>query len=125
MVPLWKKWLLMLLVVLLGAPWGFVQSVAWVSMLTNYSRQTSFTEAVTMTFDGKHPCPLCLAVQKGRAEEQQKDQKQACSQDDIQLDLPPLTSVVLYPPSCEESARPTVFAPTRTEPPPSPPPRAA
>ncbi len=125
MVPLGKKCLLLLLVLLVGAPWGFLQSVAWVSMLAKYSRQTSFAQAVSMTFDGKHPCRLCKAVQQGRAEEQQKNQKQACSQDEIQLGLPPQLFVWLHPPNHFDTTEPIAFASTRTEPPPVPPPRAA
>ncbi len=37
-----------------------------------YSRDASFSEAVSMTFDGEHPCKLCKAVKKGRQAEQEK-----------------------------------------------------
>lgn len=44
-------------------------------MLVAYTPGSSVREAITKTFDGQHPCPLCKAIQKGRAEEKQQDQK--------------------------------------------------
>jgi hypothetical protein len=51
-----------------------LQGVAWVTMLVDHSRESSLVEAVSKTFDGQHPCPLCLAVADGQDEErEQKD----------------------------------------------------
>ncbi|HUJ11477.1 MAG TPA: hypothetical protein VL171_15800 [Verrucomicrobiae bacterium] len=66
----------LVLVLSLGLHWALLQSVAWVGMVASYSRNASFTEAVSNTFDGKHPCPLCKMIQKARADERQQDQKQ-------------------------------------------------
>jgi len=66
----------LVLVLSLGLHWAFLQSVAWVSMIVTYSHEASFTEAVSKTFDGKHPCCMCKAIKKARAEENQKDEKQ-------------------------------------------------
>jgi len=55
-----------LLVIATGGPWAFLQSVAWTGMLINYSREVSFAEAVTKTFDGKHPCRLCQKIETGK-----------------------------------------------------------
>lgn len=36
-------------------------------MLIKYSRDTSVARAVEMTFDGRHPCQLCVTVQKAES----------------------------------------------------------
>lgn len=41
-----------------------LQAAAWAGMLVSYSRDNSVTEAVQMTFDGEHPCPLCTSIKK-------------------------------------------------------------
>jgi len=68
-----KPLLAVALALSLGLHWGVLQSVAWVSMLANYSRNASFAEACSKTFDGLHPCQLCTAIHNGRAEENQND----------------------------------------------------
>jgi hypothetical protein len=65
-----------ILVFALGLHWALLQSVAWTGMLISYSRNASLRSAVTRTFDGEHPCPLCKAVKKGRAEEKKQAQEQ-------------------------------------------------
>ncbi len=50
------------LVATTGLHWAVLQSVAWTTMLANNLRTQSLTEAVTRTFDGKHPCCLCKAI---------------------------------------------------------------
>jgi len=47
----------------IGLHWMLIQSIAWVGMFKDFSQHNSITTAVAMTFDGNHPCPLCLAVQ--------------------------------------------------------------
>lgn len=54
----------------LGLHWGMLQSVAWVSMVVSYSQESPLKEAVAKTFDGKHPCPLCKEIAKGKRSEQ-------------------------------------------------------
>ena len=66
----------LVLVLSLGLHWALLQSVAWVGMMVSYSRDASFTVAVSKTFDGKHPCAMCKMIKKGRADEQAKQQKQ-------------------------------------------------
>lgn len=53
----------------LGLHRGVVQGIAWTQMLVNYASETSLMEAVEMTFDGQHPCPLCEAVKDDREAE--------------------------------------------------------
>lgn len=57
----------------IGLHWMLLQSVAWVSMIADFSQKNSLRTAVTMTFDGNHPCPLCLAVKAGDNSEKQSD----------------------------------------------------
>lgn len=57
---------------LLGGHWLAIQSVAWVTMVVDYSQEASLGEALGKTFDGEHPCSLCKAVAEGRGEEQQR-----------------------------------------------------
>lgn len=60
----------MLLVCLsLGMHWALLQGVAWTGMFLANLNKVSVTEAVEKTFDGEHPCPLCLAVQEGQKKE--------------------------------------------------------
>lgn len=53
----------------LGLHWGMLQAVAWTRMLVEFSQSMPLREAVTRTFDGRHPCALCLEVRRGRQAE--------------------------------------------------------
>jgi len=52
-----------------GGHWIVLQSVAWGTMIVDYSRTSRFCEAVSKTFDGKHPCALCKSIEKTRNSE--------------------------------------------------------
>ncbi len=71
--------LVLALVLGLGLHWTLLQMAAWTGMVLNYSRDHSLSTAVTMTFSGRHPCPLCTVVKAGRAAEKQRDQESAGS----------------------------------------------
>ena len=58
---------------ILGGHWVALQSVAWVGMVIDYSKQSSLGVALEKTFDGEHPCNLCHTVSKGRSEEQKNE----------------------------------------------------
>lgn len=58
---------------LLGGHWGMLQMVAWSQMLRDYSRTEDVFTALKFTFDGEHPCEMCLKIELGRQQEQ-KDQ---------------------------------------------------
>ena len=58
-----------------GGHWLALQSVAWARMIANYARQDSLVVAVQKTFDGEHPCPMCLKIRTGRQQEE-RDQQQ-------------------------------------------------
>ena len=62
------------LMISIGAPWALLQSAAWLGMAVTYSvRADSVFVGVSETFDGKHPCPLCVAVSEGREPAKEKN----------------------------------------------------
>ncbi len=56
----------------MGGHWLALQGVAWVTMLVDNSQESSLVDAVSKTFDGQHPCPLCKAVATGQSEEREQ-----------------------------------------------------
>lgn len=56
----------------LGLQWAVLQGVAWTGMLISFSRDGSLIEAMSKTFDGEHPCPLCKAVEDGQKQDPSK-----------------------------------------------------
>ncbi len=62
------------LVVMTGAHWAALQTVAWTTMLAaNLSSQQSVAEAVSETFDGRHLCPLCRAIAAAKKSEKKSE----------------------------------------------------
>lgn len=59
----------------LGAHWAVLQSIAWGRMVADYSRGQSLAVALSQTFDGEHPCSMCLEIRNGRQAEQQEQQR--------------------------------------------------
>ena len=57
---------------LMGGHWLALQGVAWISMFVDHSREETLAAAVSKTFDGRHPCPLCKAVTTGQSEEREQ-----------------------------------------------------
>jgi len=57
----------------IGLHWGFLQSVAWVGMVVNYSQSSGFGEALEKTLDGKHPCALCKVIAQGKQSEKKSE----------------------------------------------------
>jgi hypothetical protein len=107
----------------LGTPWAWLQAVAWAGMLINYSLADGLVTAVSKTFDGKHPCPLCHLVAKGKkAEQQQKKHAPPTSKMlDLFLQLPLNFSCAETVAARVRAADETACA--RFERPPFPPPR--
>ncbi|MBM3879928.1 MAG: hypothetical protein FJ387_09450 [Verrucomicrobia bacterium] len=109
-----------------GGHWLVLQSVAWGRMLAIYARQDSFGVALAKTFDGKHPCAMCQAVERGRQEEEERAPTLSSER------LPELfyerrSAAVPWPALAREEPAPGDFRPPASfhEPPPKPPPRAA
>ncbi|MEZ5384784.1 MAG: hypothetical protein R3F13_04640 [Prosthecobacter sp.] len=73
MIPqLGRVGIVLLVCLSLGLHRGVVQSVAWTQMLVRYASENSLLDAVKMTFDGMHPCPLCEAVEDDRETERRQ-----------------------------------------------------
>jgi hypothetical protein len=53
----------------MGAHWTVLQTIAWTTMLADNLQTASFSEAVTKTFAGNHPCGLCHNIKKGKKAE--------------------------------------------------------
>lgn len=70
----------------LGLHWALLQTVAWTGMLISYSHAAGFAAGVSATFDGKHPCRLCLVLKKAReAENQPASQDQQSREGDEEV----------------------------------------
>jgi len=50
-----------------------LQSIAWTSMIIDYSKRGTLCQAIAQTFDGAHPCSLCHIVDKGKTSEKKSD----------------------------------------------------
>lgn len=87
----------LMLALSLGLHWTVLQSVAWVTMLVNYSAETTFTDAVAKTFDGHHPCKLCIAVAEGKKTERQQGFLKSFAKGDWILERD--TTCLIRPPS--------------------------
>lgn len=77
----------LMLCVSIGLHWGLLQTVAWVSMLADYTGKTgSIVEAASMTFDGEHACPLCRAIAEGKAKEEGRTKQGGEDQKSVKKD---------------------------------------
>ena len=74
------------LVLSTGLHWAALQTVAWTAMLADNLHSESVTEAVSQTFDGKHPCPLCRAIAAG----EKSEKKSNATVVKLKLEFPPL-----------------------------------
>lgn len=112
-----------MLALTLGLHWTVLQSVAWMGMLIRYSSQGTVSEAIIKTFDGNHPCSMCLAVAKGKDTE--KEQKKLKGFEKFDGILPKLSKVILDMP-VKINIPLAVDDPCQSiYPPPSPPPKVA
>ena len=53
-----------------GGHYALLQTVAWTTMVNDFSRTGSLSMAVEKTFDGRHPCSLCKKITKARSTEE-------------------------------------------------------
>ena len=65
---------------LLGGSFGVLQIVAWASMLVQYSSSEGISEGFTKTFDGQHPCSLCVAIKDAKSSESEKQPLQVAGE---------------------------------------------
>ena len=68
-VPLARRMVVLLTCLSLGMHWAVLQGVAWTGMFLANLNQGTVTEAVEKTFDGEHPCRLCLTVKEGQKQD--------------------------------------------------------
>ena len=91
-----KLLVVLALMVSIGAHWALLQTVAWTGMIISYSQDATLAEAISMTFDGEHPCKMCKVVKEGRKAEQEKP---ATSKTETKFDLFfPSQSLTVYAP---------------------------
>lgn len=84
-----KMLLVAMLIVSMGGHLALVQTVAWGTMLMDFSsKEASFSEAVGKTFDGEHPCELCKVVKKSKESEDKKPLLKAEMKMEITLPAP-------------------------------------
>jgi len=57
----------------IGLHWLTLQSIAWTSMIIDYSKRGTLCQAIAQTLDGAHPCSLCHIVNNGKAAEKKSD----------------------------------------------------
>ncbi|MBI5388435.1 MAG: hypothetical protein HZA90_27535 [Verrucomicrobia bacterium] len=114
---------------LAGGQWCLLQYIAWGRMIVVYSQHEPLLTALKKTFDGRHPCSLCLQVRVGQQEEQQKGQRLPLEKPDKTPELFCDARLVTAPPPpldvFNAPAWPTDSCSDYTESPPSPPPRRA
>jgi hypothetical protein len=86
----------------IGGHWIGLQSIAWASMIVNYSQQCSIAQAIEHTFDGEHPCNLCKNISKARDNEKKPDSQSSVGKTDLictirYVDLLPRSLDLNYP----------------------------
>ena len=112
------------LVLILGLHWAALQTIAWSRMVLEYSRTASLSEAIRMTFDGQHPCRLCLAVREGRRAESNDTPTPVKDYPRLECELPSGELVAVdFPIISLPSVFGEIHGPSRTEDPPKPRPR--
>jgi hypothetical protein len=117
-----KILLIFLLLATLGAHWALLQTVAWTTMLTNNLQSGSFHDAMTKTFDGRHPCCLCKAIAAAKKSEKKSD----AIAPGLKFEFPPTPDnpVLVAPAQFHFLPQADTFSESLTHPPLTPPPRA-
>jgi len=117
-----SRWLLIAALFLaIGGHWAVLQTVAWATMIVDYSRDGALSEAVQKTFDGRHPCQICTVIQKSRQSEKKHDALQMVKK--IELFDQHIAKIVFT--SGDSGSQPISdrFSAVRSHAPPVPPPR--
>jgi hypothetical protein len=107
-----------------GGQWYVLQGIAWANMIREYAQMVPLTQAVQMTFSGKYPCALCKAIAEKK---QSENLKIAALEKETKKRVSPGLGWV--PPAADVSPQDFVVRDrhfqTRSEVPPTPPPRFA
>lgn len=116
------------LFVMLDGHWLTLQSVAWARMLAEFSDTASFSEAIVKTFDGKHPCKMCLSIREGRQQEEREQREAPLVKGEKSRELFCDLRRVNVPPAPASARDAVAFAPQLVsdfqDSPPTPPPRS-
>jgi len=111
----------------LGGHWLVLQSAAWARMLATYGQNEPLLSAISKTFDGRHPCVLCLKIQQGWQQEKKQQEKQPWVKADKRPDLLCEARLTLVPDAPRAATVAVPLAPLLHadffESPPTPPPR--
>ena len=67
------------LIQLMGGHYAVLQATAWVGMVVNYSKAEGVAAGISKTFDGKHPCSLCLSIAKNKQTEKKQSTQLAAA----------------------------------------------
>lgn len=105
----------------IGLHWVLLQMFAWAGMVVSYSHDGPVTEAVAKTFDGQHPCKLCVQIAKS----QRSEKKTGLTFKIGKLEFRYASAVFVFQPPilCWETRPLDDIARVRSLPPPGPPPR--
>jgi hypothetical protein len=108
-----------------GGHLALLQTVAWTTMVHDFSRTGSLTEAVSKTFDGEHLCPMCKKIAAARAAEE-KAPASVKAEKKSEVFLAQTSSSLPFPVSSPMVFKPAPFVvmPERVDAPPVPVPRA-
>ena len=111
-----------MLVLTTGLHWTALQTIAWATMLAANLSTCSVSEAVSDTFDGRHPCPLCKAIAAGKKSERKSEAVAPISK----LEFPPLAEkfVLIAPKLIASFSQTNLSADLYFLKPPVPPPRS-
>ena len=106
----------------IGGHWLALQSIAWTTMVVNYSQRCSITEAIAQTFDGDHPCDLCKKISQSKNNEKKHDAQRGTAKADL---ICVVRQFAFLPPFAPyDYLRLITSATCGSHKPPSPPPRA-
>lgn len=106
-----------------GGNWGVLQGLAWANMIREYSHMVPMAQAMKMTFSGDYPCPLCKAIAEKKNSEQQK--ATALEKYDKKFPLPAEVALATLKICPIKYPGLSIFSLSRSETPPTPPPRLA
>lgn len=112
---------------LAGGHWAMLQTAAWSGMLLEYGRSYGVEKAVSMTFDGDHPCALCKKIEAAQKQQSSSEAPQAPRTKEIKpqpaAPLPKRMALNDPPSSRLGIERHHFSADSRRDAPPLPPPR--
>jgi len=107
----------------IGLHWIALQSLAWTTMVIEYSKHAPLRAAITQTFDGAHPCSLCHAVNTGKSSEKKSDLQSPTPKIDMICAVRTIRLIPVFAPFAY--ALGTFSSPEIAHSPPVPPPRGS